>query len=101
MHSASVRFHLDCFSPKKGDRLSKRDIVIVLSDGASTLGTDEVVYAASKLHQRGIRVFAIGIGRATRGDVVFINELKAIGTIVFKFTCILNFLVIDWQNPCI
>ncbi len=43
-----------------GDRLNVRDIVILASDGASTLETELVQSEARMLIDRGIRTFAIG-----------------------------------------
>ncbi len=53
-----VRFCL--FFAECGDRLNVRDIVILASDGASTLETDLVESEARKLADLGIRVFSIG-----------------------------------------
>ena len=59
MLSQSYIFH-DFAIVECGDRLNVRDIVILASDGASTLETDLVQSEAQKLIDNGIRTFAIG-----------------------------------------
>ena len=49
------------FTPKHGDRDSVTDIMIVITDGQSQ-NPRATAAAANKVHQAGVKVFAIGIG---------------------------------------
>ena len=49
-----------CFLSECGDRLNVRDIVILASDGASTLEKELIETESQRLADLGIRTFAIG-----------------------------------------
>ena len=62
------------FTPRHGDRDSVTDVMIVISDGQSQ-NPRATANAANRVHQAGVKVFAIGIG-----DHVMQTELNAIAS---------------------
>lgn len=58
------------FTPEHGDRESAFDVAILITDGISNMNTNRISIEAKAAHERGIQVYAIGIGLAE------ISELK-------------------------
>ena len=65
------------FGSSTSNRLNVPDIAIVITDGASTENRELTIPVARKVHDAGIRVFAIGVG-ATSGE--FRKEMLGIGS---------------------
>ena len=63
-----------------GDRLSVRDIAIVVSDGFSTIERKLTAIEAQKLKDDGIRVFGIGIGLTANVREELRKEMETIGS---------------------
>ena len=62
------------FTPKRGDRPNAKNVILVLTDGESTIKF-ATLEAANKVHQENFTVFAIGITGA-----VNLKELRAIAS---------------------
>ncbi|XP_014787735.1 collagen alpha-1(XIV) chain isoform X1 [Octopus bimaculoides] len=69
------------FSPRYGGRIKASHIVIVVTDGKSTIPT-ETVNQAKKLHDTKAIVFAIGVGR--RVDPIELNNIASERQFVFQ-----------------
>ena len=61
--SGGLKEALRQFTPQNGDRSEYPNVVIVITDGASTFDRSQTVPAAEALHAAGITVFAIGVTR--------------------------------------
>ena len=62
------------FTPMRGDRPNAKNVILVLTDGESTIKMATLV-AANEVHQENFTVFAIGITGA-----VNLKELRAIAS---------------------
>jgi collagen type VI alpha len=67
------------YDQRYGDRLSVRDIAIVVSDGASN-DPMQTSLEARRVHDDGIRTFAVGIGRSVQQISDFREEMNTIGS---------------------
>ncbi|GCB77851.1 hypothetical protein scyTo_0020617, partial [Scyliorhinus torazame] len=66
----ALNFTIDYFDSSKGGRPGKRQYLILITDGESG---DNVSEAARVIRDRGLNVFAIGIGSANHAELVTIS----------------------------
>ena len=60
------------FSEENGDRPGVPNVAIVITDGISNIDAKRTIPEALKAHQKGIHVYAVGIGLT---DTAEINEI--------------------------
>ncbi|XP_072366256.1 cartilage matrix protein-like [Scyliorhinus torazame] len=66
----ALNFTIDYFDSSKGGRTGKRQYLLLITDGKSG---DHVSEAARAIRDRGVNVFAIGIGAANHAELVTIS----------------------------
>ena len=76
---------LQAFTTKYGDRADVPNVLILLTDGQSTVPT-ETVKEAELVHKAGITVYAVGIG-----NTIDMSELQMIASSPDKVLSVANF----------